>query len=896
MHDVLPRDVSIRLHASAESDGPDGKRSPPKAVKLLLPVWGYRYVRQFLELGLPTLIASGNIPALAKVLPCEFEILTSSEDEALIRQHPAFDRLTSVCPTTFRRIDHLITGSNYSTTVTLAYTEAIRATGPAMLDTCFFFLVSDYIVADGSLANALARMQAGANAVLVGNFQVNAEDATPWLRERIGSDTAGLAIAARNLMRWALGHLHPATIANTVNFPLSHNAHTNRLFWRVDRNTLLGRFYLMHMICIRPEVTDFNIGASCDYSFVPEMCPSGNVSMITDSDEFLIVEMQPRGHESMFLRPGPLAPTALARTLREWTTVRHRQNASYSVVYHADDPPAALPAAVATADAYVAQIARRLRRRPQPHRGHPYWLGAIAAFREATGQRISDQEFRYLLGVHDWRGLWIERLRSMLFGFPPRVRPWHPRWPDYRLVFSALADFLADPRQRLLTVSDVPTPFTVMLADGGERVIRLQTSPFLRSAPETYKTFAGRFDTCLVELEERDLARSADLVNRLAPLMKDQGRIVIVMYNQRPMDEAAAFTGNITRRAQQLLPASAAVKEIKFVPASRLRWAAHRVFSQLGAIIHQSPRIGIPALAILVAPLTLLTFLVNLAAAAGTRSTLNRRIASSLHLVVQMEALSAMAEGACASPAGDAPGGPQRAAAAERGPARDESTREPQYNRCLDVARQVGLTPLGLMTNQVWHDDPRRLGILLARYKFVAKMLSGRRDVGELGCGDAFGTRIVLQEVNCVTAYDFDPVFIEDVRRRRTERWAFDAHVHDILAGPLPRRHDAIYSLDVIEHIARHDEDVYLQNLRASLTRDGVLIVGTPSLESQAYASPQSKAGHVNCKTGPELKTLLEQHFHSVFLFSMNDEVVHTGFHPMAHYLFAICSQKMVSD
>ena len=60
---------------------------------------------------------------------------------------------------------------------------------------------------------------------------------------------------------------------------------------------MLGRFYLMHMLCVRPEVTDFIIGSSCDYSFIPEMCPSGNVDAITDSDEYLVIEMQPRMHE-----------------------------------------------------------------------------------------------------------------------------------------------------------------------------------------------------------------------------------------------------------------------------------------------------------------------------------------------------------------------------------------------------------------------------------------------------------------------------------------------------------------------------------------------------------------------------------------------------------------------
>jgi hypothetical protein len=75
----------------------------------------------------------------------------------------------------------------------------------------------------------------------------------------------------------------------------------------------------------------------------------------------------------------------------------------------------------------------------------------------------------------------------------------------------------------------------------------------------------------------------------------------------------------------------------------------------------------------------------------------------------------------------------------------------------------------------------------------------------------------------------------------------------------------------------------------ASLPPQGVLIVGTPSLQSQQYASLASREGHVNCKDAPALRELLGGFFHHVFLFSMNDEVVHTGFHPMANYLLALC-------
>src|SRR5262249_11212354 len=157
-------------------------------------------------------------PALAQSLPSEFQILTSAADESYIRQHPAFLRLAAVCRASIRPIDHLITAGNNSTTLTLAYAEAIRAPGPPMAATCFFFLAADYIVADGSLASVLARIRAGTSAVLVGNFQVTAEEAMPWLRERIGRDgAAGAALSARELLRFSLDHLHPATVANTVN-------------------------------------------------------------------------------------------------------------------------------------------------------------------------------------------------------------------------------------------------------------------------------------------------------------------------------------------------------------------------------------------------------------------------------------------------------------------------------------------------------------------------------------------------------------------------------------------------------------------------------------------------------------------------------------------------------
>ena len=218
--------------------------------------------------------------------------------------------------------------------------------------------------------------------------------------------------------------------------------------------------------------------------------------------------------------------------------------------------------------------------------------------------------------------------------------------------------------------------------------------------------------------------------------------------------------------------------------------------------------------------------------------------------------------------------------------------RDPVNQPNIDFMKTRGEIGLGLLKSREWIEDPRRFLFSQARYKFVAKMLSARANVLEVGCGDAFNAPIVMQEIDALTVTDFDPEFIDDARRRMPPEYPYEAVVHDFLDGPMDRTFDAIYSLDVLEHIDAKDERRFLANMMQCLAPTGVMIVGMPSLESQAHASPGSRRGHVNCKTAPDLKALMAEFFHTVFMFAMNDEVVHTGYHKMAHYILALCSHR----
>ena len=64
--------------------------------------------------------------------------------------------------------------------------------------------------------------------------------------------------------------------------------------------------------------------------------------------------------------------------------------------------------------------------------------------------------------------------------------------------------------------------------------------------------------------------------------------------------------------------------------------------------------------------------------------------------------------------------------------------------------------------------------------------------------------------------------------------------------------------------------------------------MGTPNVTANQYASEGSKEGHINLLSHKRMGDLMSKYFKNVFMFSMNDEMVHTGYGPMAHYLIGM--------
>ena len=210
------------------------------------------------------------------------------------------------------------------------------------------------------------------------------------------------------------------------------------------------------------------------------------------------------------------------------------------------------------------------------------------------------------------------------------------------------------------------------------------------------------------------------------------------------------------------------------------------------------------------------------------------------------------------------------------------------YEQVNDELFQAPEISLGPWSSYGLVHDPRHLAFILARYKFVAKMLQGRERVLEVGPGDALGLPIVAGAVKHLYAADWDQKLL-DGNARRLSHLTNVTWMHADLNQASPAvKVDAAYWLDVIEHLETKDETTMLEHIIGCLPDDGVLITGTPNKTASQYASPASEALHINLKTMEELRTLMHRYFNNVFMFGMNDEVLHTGYAPMCHYIFSL--------
>ncbi len=204
---------------------------------------------------------------------------------------------------------------------------------------------------------------------------------------------------------------------------------------------------------------------------------------------------------------------------------------------------------------------------------------------------------------------------------------------------------------------------------------------------------------------------------------------------------------------------------------------------------------------------------------------------------------------------------------------------------------------LGTYYSNMFLSDIKHVSFTLSRYKFASKMVmyQDKISVLELGCQEAVGSLVFEQNVNLekYVGIDFDHDAMQwNYNNILGEKFIFiedDFLKCDKIEN---QKFNLILSLDVIEHIDKKYEDDFCKVISGHITDDGVAIIGTPSVYMDPYACDASKEGHINLYDQKRLYSLMDKYFNNVFIFNMNDEIVHTGFAPMSCYIFAVCTGR----
>ncbi len=197
----------------------------------------------------------------------------------------------------------------------------------------------------------------------------------------------------------------------------------------------------------------------------------------------------------------------------------------------------------------------------------------------------------------------------------------------------------------------------------------------------------------------------------------------------------------------------------------------------------------------------------------------------------------------------------------------------------------------GAELKSLFYKNPLMATVKLSRFKFVSKMLSSEDIVLDVGCGSGMSSHFFSKFSKKVIGVDNTDNYLSYWNEIKSKNLKFIQS--DIFNLKLENAENinAIVALDFIEHFNLIEGKKMIQDFAEILNKreGGIFICGTPSKFSQTYRAEHNKKHHLYEYEPEELKALCRKHFNRVFLFSMNDEMVHTGFEKLAWYIFVVC-------
>ncbi len=266
----------------------------PSKWRVVTALWGNRFVDRFLRTTLPTILAPGNLPALAEGKRVEFLLFTERSDLALLETTDLFRRLARLVKVESIFIDEVGGDGKYGR---LSAVHKIGMDGAGDGDTGLIFLTPDAIWADGTLARIRVLAEQGFRAVVIDGPRAVRSGFFGGLAEFTHAD-GSIVISPRALIKSLLAHIHPFEASAHWHGAFAHDV-PYQLHWTVPGEGILTRAFCKFPLYLRFDGPIAEFRGAIDHGLVDAAgFDEADIYHSIDSDEMAVVSVDDLGFSS----------------------------------------------------------------------------------------------------------------------------------------------------------------------------------------------------------------------------------------------------------------------------------------------------------------------------------------------------------------------------------------------------------------------------------------------------------------------------------------------------------------------------------------------------------------------------------------------------------------------
>lgn len=311
----------------------------------IVPVWGRKYVDQFLNFGLPIQMIPESLPAFAKKHRVTYSIVSTGTDIQYMENHPAIRNLAQFVSIDFINFEGKVPGNLLSIyQMSAAYQLAIEKHFSQPNDVGFIFLTPDSVWSAGFLNTIDLALSEGKRAISLVGFRGAQEHFLKIFSERRQTIGFSEVLKPRSLVSIFNQCPHPLHMSMVWNQPRG-NSMPASVIWPLEKSKgWFTRSYVYHPLFVFPKrlspVCGYNEGlSSIDHAFVTAAGVSyDEIFVVTDSDQMVGIDLAPGEHEKWQITSKRLNEKVVVRwLLGEWCGPLQFFYTQFTVVIHEED-------------------------------------------------------------------------------------------------------------------------------------------------------------------------------------------------------------------------------------------------------------------------------------------------------------------------------------------------------------------------------------------------------------------------------------------------------------------------------------------------------------------------------------------------------------------------------